>query len=162
MIVDGFEISADQNFELIRSVYGTSEFFCSEFSEAYQDIEALQEFLMGLKQRPGALFLVEKNLTGFLFLEPRTQNKLKHTCDLNMGVGSAARGKGIGRELLEHAILKAKQQNILEIIYLMVRSDNVGAVKLYRSVGFEELALLNRDIKSAGRYYDGMLMRKFL
>ena len=56
----------------------------------------------------------------------------------------------------------ARAQGLLEIAYLMVRADNTAAVKLYEATGFTRLAVLERDTRSDGRYYDGLLMRHWL
>lgn len=165
MIQDGFKLPLSDIFPLIESVYSSSDAFCADFEEIYPSEKQIHRHIEDLKSRKGSLFLVAKDqeqLLGYLFLEPRKQSKLRHTADLNMGVSPIARGRGIGRGLLETAIQQASLEGVIEIIYLMVRTDNQHAVRLYDSIGFESLSLLSRDTKVGADYFDGLLMRKFI
>jgi hypothetical protein len=44
----------------------------------------------------------------------------------------------------------------------MVRADHETAVALYATAGFERLATLQRDTRIGERYFDGLLMRRFV
>ena len=79
-----------------------------------------------------------------------------------MGVVRSARGQRIGEVLLQAALARAIASPELEIVYLMVRSDNAPAVRLYEKAGFEALATLSRDTKIEVSYFNGLLMRRFL
>ncbi len=78
-----------------------------------------------------------------------------------MGVLEKYRGKGIGKMLVDAAIERIQDEKTIEIVYLMVRADNLAAVKLYQQKGFETLATLEKDTKIGRQYFDGILMRKF-
>lgn len=152
-------------FELVSDVYTTSEWMSETLEEKFPTIESFERYVSELSVRPGNLALVAEvkgEIYGYLTIIPRYQAKLRHTSDLNMGVHHKARGKGIGRALLEEALQRAGQSGILEIIYLMVRSDNTPAVRLYENMGFDHLALLEKDIRTPQGYYAGYLMRKFV
>lgn len=56
---------------------------------------------------------------------------------LGMGLRAPYRGRGLGRRLIEGCLREARERGF-ERIELMVRSPNVRALQLYRSVGFEE------------------------
>ena len=79
-----------------------------------------------------------------------------------MGVAKAGRGQGLGEMLLTAGLAQATASPVLEIVYLMVRTDNIPAIALYRKMGFETLAILERDTKIDAAYFDGMLMRRFV
>lgn len=163
-IADGHSEDINHLYELTREVYSTTDKFCSSFEELYPVPSEFGDFLADLKRRPGSVFLVardDSDLLGYLTVEPRVPSKLRHTADLNMGVSSLARGQGAGRALLDSAIAKVQHQQVIEILYLMVRSDNEPAIRLYNQTGFELVATLNRDTKIAQNYYDGLLMRQF-
>ncbi len=150
---------------LIREVYASSDAMSEAFEEKFPDIEAFVQQRQGWLAMPGAVALVAHEadtLLGYILLMPRQQARLSHTADLTMGVHPAARGKGVGRQLLEGALQAARAQGLLEIAYLMVRADNTAAVKLYEAAGFTRLAVLERDTRRDGRYYDGLLMRHWL
>lgn len=58
-----------------------------------------------------------------------------------VAVDAAHRGEGLGRALLEYALVRASERGAADVM-LKVHPDNVGAKHLYESVGFtfEELA----------------------
>ena len=64
--------------------------------------------------------------------------------------------------MLQAALDRVAAEPAIEIVYLMVRSDNEAAIRLYRHAGFEQLAVLDRDTKIGDSYRDGILMRKFV
>jgi ribosomal-protein-alanine N-acetyltransferase len=59
---------------------------------------------------------------------------------LNFAVAASRHRRGIGREFLTHMIVTARAKAV-EVIYLEVRPSNVVARHLYRSVGFQQIAI---------------------
>jgi ribosomal protein S18 acetylase RimI-like enzyme len=55
----------------------------------------------------------------------------------DLAVIKTARGKGIGRKLLERIIEIAKEKDYCKVT-LEVRTDNINAQGLYKSLGFIE------------------------
>jgi L-phenylalanine/L-methionine N-acetyltransferase len=148
-------------YDLYRSVYTTTDSMVETFEEKYPDFTAFENAMLTLQSIPGHIALLaelDSEPVAFITVRPRTPLKLRHTADLNMGIASKARGKGIGRQIIDAAIKIAKDQKILEIIYLMVRADNTAGVKLYQSADFKQLALLPKDTKIGEEYFDGILM----
>ncbi len=165
MIEDGFLLPVADAFALIESVYAESESFAADFADEYASVAAFSERLRELKARAGSLFLIARDAlepTGFLFVTPRAQAKLRHTAELNMGLRLRARGKGLGSQLVSAALARLEAQGIIEILYLMVRADNIAGIRLYARHEFETLATLARDTKIGERYYDGILMRRMI
>lgn len=159
-------LSADPRFaplySLIRDVYETADSMSEDFADKYPDLEALRLDFTQLLALPGAILLVaeeEGAYLGYVVVQPRHQAKLRHTAELHMGVHSRARGRGIGRQLLEAALQAVRETAVIELVYLMVRADNTAGIRLYARCGFESLATLARDTKIGDRYFDGMLMR---
>lgn len=161
VIENGFGLAAQASFDLVKSVYDSTDAFAADFEQAYPSLAALSGRLDEIRTRPGGLYLVardETQLLGYLFVVPRRASKLRHTADLQMGVRPFARGKGVGRTLLGAARARLRDEGLIEIVYLMVRADNHAALRLYATHGFEELARLPRDTKIGARYHDGILM----
>ena len=71
-----------------------------------------------------------------------------------IGVDPAYQGRGIGRRLLDELL------NIAEgaVVHLEVRTDNVTAIALYRSVGFTDVGLRKRYYRISGA--DAYTMRR--
>jgi len=68
------------------------------------------------------------------------------------------RRAGIGRQLMEAAIVHARQH--VELVLLTVTSTNTIARRLYTSLGFVEYGIEKNALKVDGRYYDDVLMAK--
>lgn len=59
---------------------------------------------------------------------------------LNIAIASEWQNQGIGRGFLAHMVEVARSAGC-QIIYLEVRPSNVGARHLYRTVGFQQIAI---------------------
>jgi ribosomal protein S18 acetylase RimI-like enzyme len=79
---------------------------------------------------------------------------------VSMYVRPAARKMGLGRQLVETIIEFARER--VEVIQLSVVSENEGAIRLYRELGFTEWGLEKKALKQNGRYYDEMWMARDL
>lgn len=66
----------------------------------------------------------------------------------SLAVDPAARGRGVGRLLMEAVLAAAGSRRAAEV-GLEVRTDNEGAIALYRSMGFTEAGVVE------GYYADG-------
>ena len=152
-------------FRLISDVYTTSDGMSETLEDKYPNLESLEQDIADLLSRPGAIAVIadiDNEPLGYLIIKPREQTKLRHTADLNMGVHHKARSRGLGKLMLEEALRRAQESPELEILYLMVRTDNVPAINLYKDFGFQTLTVLEYDTKIGTHYYNGLLMRKFV
>jgi ribosomal protein S18 acetylase RimI-like enzyme len=87
--------------------------------------------------------------------------KVNHKAALwGMYVRPAARHSGLGRHLVEAVINHAATR--VEQLQLGVVSANEAAVRLYLKMGFCEYGREMKALKRDGRYYDEILMVKFL
>jgi [ribosomal protein S18]-alanine N-acetyltransferase len=74
----------------------------------------------------------------------------------SLAVDPAARGRGVGRLLMEAVLACARSRGAVEV-GLEVRTDNEGAIALYRSLGFTGAGVVE------GYYADGspaLVMRR--
>ncbi len=152
-------------YALFKDVYTSTDLMSETLEDKYPDLRAFEQDMAVLQSLPGAVALaaeIDQRPVAYLIIRPRRQAKLRHTADLNVGVAASARGQGVGGSILQAGLERALAAPKLEIVYLMVRSDNAPAIHLYRKLGFETLAVLDRDIKSGGSYFDGILMRRFV
>jgi ribosomal-protein-alanine acetyltransferase len=72
-----------------------------------------------------------------------------------IAVAEAARRGGLGRVLMRQLIAEARQRGAEEV-FLEVRADNESAQNLYRSLGFEQLAVRKGYYKGG---IDAIVMR---
>ena len=84
-------------------------------------------------------------------LPNRTRVIYSHCGTLGIGLLPEFRGKGIGRKLLTRTIDAAFGLGLTRI-ELSVREDNVSAIALYKSLGFEIEGLHRNAVCIEGRY----------
>jgi ribosomal protein S18 acetylase RimI-like enzyme len=77
-----------------------------------------------------------------------------------MYVRSIAQKSGLGKRLVEAVVSHASEH--VEQLNLTVVSENQSAQQLYASQGFVEYGREIRALRQGGRYYDEILMVKFL
>jgi RimJ/RimL family protein N-acetyltransferase len=102
-----------------------------------------------------------EEIIGMVGLARDSGPKQRHKAFLwGMYVRADATGRGVGKALVE-AIL-AGAPNGVEQINLTVVQDNVAARALYEQCGFVPYGVEPRALKVGDRYYDEILMVKFL
>jgi len=87
----------------------------------------------------GYIWEEDGDIIGNVSLIPYRHARKKYYLIANVAVRLEYRKRGIGRALTAAAMQHAKQHHADEI-WLHVRDDNPGAIELYRSLGFVELA----------------------
>jgi len=75
-------------------------------------------------------------VVGWCDVNRKTHETLRHSGVLGMGVAASHRGQGVGSALLS-ATLAAATAKGLRRVELIVRADNVAAIRLYERHGFE-------------------------
>ncbi|WP_423409419.1 GNAT family N-acetyltransferase [Heyndrickxia sp. MSNUG] len=103
------------------------------------------------------------SLIGVVTLFPDGKRKMKHRASIfAMYVAAQARGKGVGKRLVEIAIEQARELGRIEQIHLQVVTSNESAKRLYSSLGFEVYGLEKRALRIGDTYYDEELRVLFL
>jgi ribosomal protein S18 acetylase RimI-like enzyme len=87
-----------------------------------------------IRAQGGEILLAEQAgaIQGFLLLTSTGPER----AGLTMGVRAGSRGQRIGTALLTEAVVRSRAQG-MRAIELVVRPDNMPAVALYRSAGFQ-------------------------
>jgi ribosomal protein S18 acetylase RimI-like enzyme len=142
--------------EALRSA--PEAFGSTHASEAERPIEAFEERLASSVVL-GAYR--HEEIVGMVGLAREPGPKERHKAFLwGMYVRSDMAGRGVGAALVE-AILEQAPPDI-EQITLAVVQDNKAAVALYQRVGFTAYGTEPRALKIEDRYFDEILMVKFL
>ena len=101
----------------------------------------------------------EDRLVGMVGFYREKYVKMRHKGTIaQMYVVAEARGRGIGRALLDEAIIRAATLPDLEQINLTVVSDNVPARSLYEARGFQTYGLELRALRVDVDYVDEVYM----
>ena len=80
---------------------------------------------------------VKKLLAGAVKIQGGELRRLRHVGRLEIFLEPAWRGKGIGRALMVAAVRWAEENPRLKKLALAVYDDNVRAVQLYQTLGFQ-------------------------
>ena len=98
-------------------------------------------------------------LIGAIACERDPRLKVRHIGHLvGMMVRAEARGRGVGRALLEACVARARRVPGLEMLTLTVTSTNAAAVALYEAIGFKPYGRLVHAMKLGDTYHDKDLM----
>ncbi len=90
-----------------------------------------------------------ERVVGWIDIKQHPEEGICHRGRLGMGIHQDYRGRGIGTQLMESALAKARQRGLIRV-ELTVYDFNAAAIALYRKCGFVEEG---RMVK--GRYLDG-------
>ena len=76
---------------------------------------------------------------GFYILGPNHGGPGAHIANASYMVAEPARGRGIGRRLVQHSLEQARAAGYLGVQFNAVAASNVYAIKLYQDLGFETI-----------------------
>lgn len=93
-------------------------------------------------------------LIGTVRLEQFQRARERHKIHLAaMYVMKDFAGKGIGRKLVDEALVASRKMSGIELMSLTVTADNLPALRLYAKVGFVEYGREPRAVKVVGQPY---------
>lgn len=135
------------------------EAFASRFEDEREiPLDRFKE-LMSQSQIFGAV--LAQKLVGVVGLRAHAEVKLRHKAMIwGMYVRREARQYGIGERLIDAAVAHAPGH--VEQLQFAVITGNEAARRLYAKAGFIEYGHQINALKHGGRYYDDILMVKFL
>jgi len=100
---------------------------------------------------------------GYGYLSPYGgRSAYRYTVESSVYVAPDARGRGVGRALLERLLAEAEQAGVREVIAIIAVTDDPASVALHRGCGFGEAGRLKAVGFKHGRWYDTLLMQRSL
>lgn len=137
------------------------------FGAAYEEGIDKEKTYNDLKQKNEENFILgyfdQDNLVGIIGLVRYHRLKMKHKAFIwGMYVSKEARGKGIGRQLIEQCILKAQKiEGLLKVNLSVIHTQN-SAIGLYQNLGFETYGKETASLIINNHAYDEIFMSKVL
>ncbi len=147
----------------IRRMDGVRENTLGIFSER---VTRSEDFIKGLNEYEH-LIVAEvdengvKKAVGLIGLHANRNPRLRHSAIIGIMVHADYQGKGIGTALLKKVIDLADNWLMLVRLELTAFVENEGAVKLYRSLGFQIEGTKKYAAIRSGKYADEYLMARY-
>jgi phosphinothricin acetyltransferase len=100
---------------------------------------------------------------GYAYLAPHWERSAyRHTVEDSVYVAPEARGRGIGRALLERLLADGERAGAREVIATIAATEGEASVALHRACGFREAGRLEAVGLKHGAWHDTILMQRSL
>lgn len=152
---------AKQVLDYLCLVGGETDYLLMDNHGLGIEIDEEERILDRFYHNPNALLLGcfdKYELVAVSNISVKDRAKIKHISTLGVSVKKQYWHQGIGRYLMNYMIDFAKKNDQIEIIQLEVRSDNLSAINLYKSLGFYSVGLVPKAMKIGSKYYENMIM----
>jgi RimJ/RimL family protein N-acetyltransferase len=122
-----------------------------------QEKDWINSFLVN---KNSLLLIAEYNneIIGNIDLTGNQRKLMEHTAVIGMGMLKDWRDTRLGTALLSNVIEWAKQNEILEVIWLQVYTENIAGLALYKKLGFSENGIIKNFFKHENEYFDNLTM----
>ncbi len=102
-----------------------------------------------LAPAPHEAWLAEDDgvVVGTYHLGPNHSGPGSHVANASYMVASSARGRGVGRLMVEHSIARAREAGYLGMQFNAVAATNVHAIALYERLGFVTVPVVPRAFR---------------
>ncbi|MFH0992942.1 MAG: GNAT family protein [bacterium] len=91
-----------------------------------------------------------------------TNDRIAHTSEIGISVLKAYWGQGVASAVIRQLIDFAKATQVIKIIHLKVRADNVRAIHVYEKAGFQHIGRYAKQLCIDGEYFDTLMMNLYL
>lgn len=147
--------------DCVKKYIPQSEYIPKLEQEIIITVEQEREWINSFLIHNNSLLLVaeyDNQVIGNIDLTGNRRKVMEHTAVIGMGMLKEWRNSGLGTALLDTAIEWARQNPVLELIWLQVYTSNKAALHLYRKMGFEENGIMKSFFKHNNDYFDNLTM----
>ena len=145
---------------LQQGIYDEGSFFVGDGPASEVSLAARLQFT---PRDRAAVWLAERGglPVGWCEASRLQAERLEHVALVTVAVVSGHRRSGVGRALMREAEGWARGLGLRKIA-LHVRGGNVGAIALYRALGFEVEGVERAQVRHGGGFEDNLIMAKHL
>ncbi|MEZ4920443.1 MAG: N-acetyltransferase [Saprospiraceae bacterium] len=147
--------------ELVHTYIADSDYIPQTQGEFQPSLAQETEWIQSFQTKDNSLLLVAEcdgKLIGNIDLTGHTRIMMQHTAVIGMGMLLKWRNCGLGTALMQAAIEWARQQPVLEVLWLQVYAENELGISLYRKMGFAEHGIIPNYFKREGKYFGNLTM----
>jgi RimJ/RimL family protein N-acetyltransferase len=133
------------------------------FGSSYEREMRLQPKEWKVRMKNALFAMSDDEPVGMVVCFFNESQKIRHIANIfGFFVKREFRGLGIGGLLIEAAIRAIRRNKRVMKIDLTVNTRQKAAVALYERYGFKPIGVLKKDLYVGGKYYDGLIMEKFV
>ena len=152
---------AENLLNCIKTYVPQSDYIPKLAQEIKLTVEQEKDWINYFLTNENSLLLVaefDNKIIGNIDLTGNQRKIMEHTAMIGMGMLKEWRNSGLGSALLKLAIEWAKENPILELLWLQVYADNELGLGLYRKMRFEENGIMKSFFKQDEKYFDNLTM----
>lgn len=167
VILRNAEVSdAEDLIKYLKVTSGETSFLIREPHEICITVEKEENFIKGRIEAERELMLIAtidgEHVGNCSLMSIGSYKRYAHRCEVAIALYQKFCGAGIGEMMLQ-TVLDAAKQIGYEQAELEVISDNIGAISLYKKLGFEKYGCFPSNMKyDNGQYADADWMMKRL
>ena len=103
---------------------------------------------------------IDGQVAGYAYLAPfRLRPAYRYCVELSVYIAPEARGRGVGRALMEALIARARAMGLRHLIGVIGDSANAGSIALHKATGFREAGVWRETGWKFDRWIDVVLMQ---
>lgn len=144
-----------------QPIIAAGETFCWDTTTSESQAHA-----MWMHPAPGRTFVAvddDGTILGTAESHPNFQGPGTHIANAGFMVSVSNSGRGVGRALAEHTLDQARWDGFRAMQFNAVAESNVGAVALWRSLGFEILTTVPEGFRHPTKGFVGLhIMHRWL
>ncbi len=130
----------------------------NEYNNTLEEERALIERLNSSDNSILLLAEQEGKIIGNVDLVGSKRARTKHTAMLGIGLVLDARNRGIGSVMMKAAVEWAKNNPVLELLWLDTYSSNLIGITLYNKMGFKPAGVIPKFFKQNGQAHTKVQM----
>jgi len=106
---------------------------------------------------------IEGQAVGTYYIRPNQPGGGAHICNCGFITAPSARGKGVARRMLDHALIEAKQQGYRAMQFNFVLASNQRALAIWQRYGFATIGLIPQAFLHPKQgYVDALILHRSL
>ncbi len=106
---------------------------------------------------------VEGQAAGTYYIRPNQPGGGAHICNCGFITAPSARGKGVARRMLDHALIEAKQQGYRAMQFNFVLASNQRALAIWQRNGFATIGRIPQAFLHPKQgYVDALILHRSL
>ena len=113
--------------------------------------------------RTAFILRIEGQAVGTYYIRPNQPGGGAHICNCGFITAPSARGKGVARRMLDHALIEAKQQGYRAMQFNFVLASNQRALAIWQRNGFATIGRIPQAFLHPKQgYVDALILHRSL